>query len=86
MPIYEYRCDDCGRKVTLQYKTYAEYDEAVPTCTHCGSTALTRLISRVAIRRSPLARIMSGVMTSTTAPLTTWTPTIRPRLAACCAR
>src|SRR5690606_401385 len=37
-----------------------EYDEAVPTCTHCGSTALTRLISRVAIRRSPLARIMSG--------------------------
>lgn len=60
MPTYEYRCNACGRKVTLQYKTYAEYDEAVPICPHCSSTALTRLISRVAIRRSPLARIMSG--------------------------
>jgi len=60
MPTYEYRCNDCGRKVTLQYKTYAEYDQTTPTCTHCGSGDLTRLISRVAISRSVTSRLMSG--------------------------
>lgn len=60
MPVYEFRCDDCGRKVTLRYKTYAAYDEATPTCPHCGSTNLTRLISRVAIKRpSIVSRLMS---------------------------
>jgi len=59
MPLYEFRCNDCGRKVTLFYKTYAEYDQATHTCPRCHSTRLTRLISRVAIRRSPLARLMS---------------------------
>lgn len=60
MPTYEYRCNACRRKVTLVYKTYDEYDAATPTCSYCGSTDLTRLISRVAISRSPLARFMSG--------------------------
>jgi putative FmdB family regulatory protein len=60
MPIYEYRCNACQRKVTLKYKTYAEYDAATPTCTHCGSTDLTRLISRVAIQRSITSRLMAG--------------------------
>ncbi len=64
MPTYEYRCEACGRKVTLTYKTYAAYDDAIQagsqTCTHCGSPRLTRLISRVAIQRSPLSRLLSG--------------------------
>jgi putative FmdB family regulatory protein len=64
MPTYEYRCEACGRKVTLFYKTYATYDEATRAgaqrCTHCGSPRLTRLISRVAIQRSPLSRLLSG--------------------------
>ncbi len=59
MPVYEFRCNGCGRKVTLTYKTYAEYDAATHTCPRCHSTSLTRLISRVAIRRSPIARLMS---------------------------
>ena len=59
MPTYEFRCNQCERKVTLSYKTYADYDQAVHTCTHCQSTNLTRLISRVAIQRSPLSRLMS---------------------------
>ena len=59
MPVYEFRCNDCGRKVTLTYKTYAEYDAATHTCPRCHSTNLTRLISRVAIRRSSIARLMS---------------------------
>jgi putative FmdB family regulatory protein len=60
MPTYDYRCNQCRRKVTLRYKTYADYDEATPTCTHCGSADLTRLISRVAISRSITSRLMSG--------------------------
>ncbi len=60
MPTYEYRCENCGRKVTLHYKTYSEYDQATPACTRCGSTDLTRLISRVAISRSVTSRLMSG--------------------------
>ncbi|GAB4408009.1 MAG: hypothetical protein Kow00106_01040 [Anaerolineae bacterium] len=59
MPSYDFRCNDCGRKVTLFYKTYADYDHATHTCPRCHSTNLTRLISRVAIRRSPLARLLS---------------------------
>jgi putative FmdB family regulatory protein len=62
MPTYEYRCNACRRKVTLFYKTYADYDAATHTCTRCGSTDLTRLISRVAIKRSPISRLMSGSM------------------------
>ncbi len=60
MPTYEFRCNDCGRKVSLFYKTYADYDQATHTCPRCQGTRLTRLISRVAIRRSPLSRLMSA--------------------------
>jgi putative FmdB family regulatory protein len=50
MHSYDYRCNACGRELTLTYKTYAEYDAATHTCPHCGSTDLTRLISRVAMQ------------------------------------
>ncbi len=67
MPVYEYRCDDCGRKVTLRYKTYADYDAAIHICPHCRSTNLTRLISRVAFRRTAVARFMSDEISDETA-------------------
>ncbi|PJF41186.1 MAG: hypothetical protein CUN54_02300 [Phototrophicales bacterium] len=51
MPAYEYRCNNCGRNVSLFYKTYSDYDSATHTCPHCQSTDLTRLISRVAISK-----------------------------------
>ncbi|MFN8450718.1 MAG: zinc ribbon domain-containing protein, partial [Anaerolineae bacterium] len=55
MPVYEYRCNVCGRKAALFYKTYKDYDAATAahaqTCPHCGSHDLTRLISRVAIQK-----------------------------------
>lgn len=51
MPVYEYRCNNCGRKLSLSYKTYKDYDAAEKRCTHCGSDALTRLISRVAVAK-----------------------------------
>jgi putative FmdB family regulatory protein len=55
MPVYEYRCNVCGRKSSLFYKSYKDYDAANAshshTCPHCGSHDLTRLISRVAIQK-----------------------------------
>lgn len=52
MPAYDYRCNSCGRSVSLFYKSYKAYDEANAsghTCPNCGSHELTRLISRVAL-------------------------------------
>jgi putative FmdB family regulatory protein len=50
MPIYEYRCGDCGRKVSLFFRSFsAVTDDAA--CPHCGRANLRRLMSRVAVRR-----------------------------------
>ncbi len=56
MPIYEYRCHDCRRRVNLFYRSYAAI-EAEPACPHCGGTSLSRLISRVAVVRSEESRL-----------------------------
>ena len=50
MPVYEYRCDECGRRTTKLFKTLAAV--ATPPCDHCGSTRLERLISRPLILKS----------------------------------
>ena len=47
MPIYEYRCGDCKRRVSLYYQTFSAASAAVPTCTNCGSRNLSKLVSRV---------------------------------------
>lgn len=55
MPIYEYRCRDCGKKstfVTLSVKSALE-----PKCRKCGSTNLEKLISRVSVSRSEESRL-----------------------------
>jgi putative FmdB family regulatory protein len=52
MPSYDFRCESCKKRVVLSYKTYANYDAATPTCPLCGSTRLTRIITRVAIAKS----------------------------------
>lgn len=56
MPIYEFRCEKCDRLVRLSF-TYAEYDSVQPACTHCGSTKLRRLISRVTLAKSEESRM-----------------------------
>lgn len=49
MPLYEYRCEDCGRRSTiLVLKT----EGFRPVCKQCGGTKLTKLISRVSFLRS----------------------------------
>lgn len=56
MPIYEYRCHDCRRRVNLFYRSFAAIEDD-PTCPRCGGTRLTRLISRVAVVRSEESRL-----------------------------
>jgi putative FmdB family regulatory protein len=56
MPIYEYRCRDCRRKVSLFFRTFS-YIPAEPACPRCGGTHLSRLISRVAVVRSEDSRL-----------------------------
>lgn len=51
MPRYSYTCKSCGRRFVRAYKTYADYDAAVPTCIHCGSADVTQVIRRVAIQK-----------------------------------
>ena len=54
MPSYEYRCKNCGRPTTFNYKSIAAYESARDSlvCPNCGSVDLTRLIRQVAIPKS----------------------------------
>ena len=57
MPIYEYRCADCKRRVSVFFRSFATTAE--PQCPNCGGTRLTRLVSRVATVKSEEARLES---------------------------
>jgi putative FmdB family regulatory protein len=50
MPLYEYRCGDCQHLNTLLVYSWSKTDNH--TCSHCGGSQLTKLISRFAVRRS----------------------------------
>lgn len=52
MPIYEYNCQDCNRRVSLLWRSYADAQSREAICPRCGGKDLTRLISRVAVLRS----------------------------------
>src|SRR2546423_15166118 len=47
MPIYEYRCPDCGKRPSIFFRSLGSV-EAAPACPLCGGRHLTRLISRTA--------------------------------------
>ena len=57
MPIYEYRCNACGRRLSVFQRSIQGAVAAV--CSHCGSGDLARLISRVAVVRSEESRLDS---------------------------
>ena len=51
MPIYEYRCLDCKRKVSIFWRSLSAVDETKARCSRCGSPKLTRLMSRARMVR-----------------------------------
>lgn len=55
MPIYEYRCADCKRRVSIFFRSFAAV--TTPTCPNCGGKNLARLVSRVATIKSEEARL-----------------------------
>ena len=43
MPVYEYRCKDCGEDFDLFVRSATQ--QKTPTCPHCGSTKVEKAIS-----------------------------------------
>ena len=55
MPIYEYECAKCRRRSSILTMRISE--KVDPVCGHCGSTEMSRLMSRFAMPRSEDARL-----------------------------
>ena len=51
MPIYEYRCDTCGKAMSKFWRSLSSIDEKTLACPNCGSRKLGRLVSRVRVLR-----------------------------------
>jgi putative FmdB family regulatory protein len=49
MPIYEYACQNCGKRSQALLRTF---DAPDPGCPHCGQAQLRRLVSSFATQRS----------------------------------
>jgi putative FmdB family regulatory protein len=57
VPIYEYECQGCHRRVSLLIRTLSAAE--APRCPRCGSATLSRLMSRFATVKSEEARLDS---------------------------
>ena len=57
MPIYEYRCHDCRRRVSIWWRTFSEAETNTAQCPRCSSQKLTRLVSKVRVIRSEESRL-----------------------------
>ena len=57
MPIYEYGCYDCHKRVNVFFRSFADVETKEATCPRCGGTHLKRLVSKVAFVRSEESRL-----------------------------
>ena len=57
MPIYEYGCYDCRKRVNVFFRSFSEAETKTAACPRCGGTHLKRLVSRVAFVRSEESRL-----------------------------
>ncbi|MCY4079578.1 MAG: hypothetical protein OXF54_04990 [Caldilineaceae bacterium] len=59
MPIYEYYCFDCKKRVSVLFRTMAEAEAGASGCPECAGERLRRLMSRLRVLRSEENRIES---------------------------
>ena len=57
MPIYEYGCYDCRKRVNILFRSFSEVATKQAICPRCGGVRLKRLISKVAVLRSEESRL-----------------------------
>ena len=57
MPIYEYECQGCRRRVSVLVRSLAS--QTAPRCPRCGGAELSRLMSRFSTVKSEDARLES---------------------------
>ncbi|MFC1977280.1 zinc ribbon domain-containing protein [Chloroflexota bacterium] len=78
MPIYEYRCNDCHRRVSILIRSSSE---SPLTCPSCGGGELTRLFSSFSVRKSDQtiyddilsdSRLMGGLESDDPRALAEW--------------
>lgn len=55
MPIYEYYCSDCRKRVSVLVRSIS--NPGTPACPRCAGTNLERLMSRFAVVRSEEDRL-----------------------------
>ena len=55
MPIYEYRCEDCGK--ISEFLLIKSDEIFVPRCKKCKSKKMSRVLSRVRVVRSEESRM-----------------------------
>jgi putative FmdB family regulatory protein len=59
VPIYEYGCYDCHKRVNVFFRSFSDVETKAALCPRCGGENLKRLISRVAVVRSEESRLES---------------------------
>ncbi len=57
MPIYEYRCEDCGK--VSEFLLIRTDETLIPQCKRCKSKKMSRVLSRVKVVRSEESRMES---------------------------
>lgn len=57
MPIYEYFCLDCRKRVSVFFRTIRAASTTEPHCPQCEGVRLRRLVSRVAVMKSEESRL-----------------------------
>jgi putative FmdB family regulatory protein len=57
MPIYEYVCLTCRKRVNVFFRTFSAANGGNAICPNCAGTNLHRLVSRVAVMKSEESRM-----------------------------
>ncbi len=79
MPLYEYRCDSCRRKVTLYQRGFD--DQPSSPCSACGAADLRRIFSTFAVRKTDMdvyedilgdSRLVNRMMANDPSALAEW--------------